>query len=71
MPRLDLVEELRRAVKDCGLTHNELARRTGVSQPQISRFVNGQRLLNLDGAAKICAYLGLRLTPVRNKRRSE
>lgn len=60
-PKGDLVADLRRAVRECGLSFGELARRTGVSQPQLSRFANGERSLRLEAAAKVCAYLGLQL----------
>lgn len=70
MPRseTDLVDALRRAIKECGLSYGELARRTGVSQPQLSRFANGERSLRLQAAAKVCDYLGLGLVPVRRGR---
>jgi transcriptional regulator with XRE-family HTH domain len=56
-----LIAELRRAVSESGLSHNEIARRTGISQPQITRFANGQRLLTLETADKLFAALGLTL----------
>jgi predicted transcriptional regulator len=57
-PVLD--QSLRRAIKDSGLSDNELARRTGVPQPTISRFLAGADM-KLATAAKIAAYLGLSL----------
>lgn len=42
-------------------TNRELGRRAGVSQPQLSRFVSGERTLTLPAAAKVCETLGLRL----------
>ena len=64
----DDVAVLRRAIQECGLSHGELARRTGVSQPQLSRFVRGERSLRIDAAAKVWSYLGLGLVPVRRGR---
>jgi transcriptional regulator with XRE-family HTH domain len=58
---LPLVEKIREAIRDCGLSHNELARKSGVSQPQLSRFLTGERTLTLPAAAKVCEALGLRL----------
>jgi transcriptional regulator with XRE-family HTH domain len=58
---LPLVEDLRRAVLDSGLTQSELGRRAGVSQPQLSRFLNRERTLTLTAAAKLCRALGLTL----------
>jgi len=59
-----LEEQLREALRKTGLSHHELARRSGVSQPVLSRFLNGQRSLTLPVAAKLCRALGLRLCSV-------
>lgn len=56
-----LVEDLRRAIQESGLTTTELAQHTGITQPQLSRFVRGIRTLTLPAADKICRHLGLRL----------
>jgi predicted transcriptional regulator len=45
---------------DSGLSANELARRTGVPQPTITRFLNGADM-KLSTASKIAAQLGLAL----------
>ena len=57
----DLEEQLREALRRTGLSHHELARQSGVSQPVLSRFLSGERSLTLPVAAKICRSLGLRL----------
>jgi plasmid maintenance system antidote protein VapI len=57
----DLEEQLRDALVQTGLSMNELARRSGVSQPILSRFVRGDRSLTLPVAARLCSMLGLRL----------
>jgi len=54
-------EQLRRAVRGCGLSLNQLAKESGVHQAQLSRFLRGERSLRLEAADKLCAYLGLRL----------
>jgi transcriptional regulator with XRE-family HTH domain len=58
----DLVAQLRRAIVSCGLSLNQLAEATGVHKAQLSRFLRAERSLTLPAAAKLCAYLGLRLT---------
>ena len=40
---------------------SELGRRAGVSQPQLSRFLNRERTLTLTAAARLCRALGLKL----------
>jgi transcriptional regulator with XRE-family HTH domain len=66
---LPLVEKIRQAIQDCGLSHNDLARKSGVSQPQLSRFLAGERTLTLPAAAKVCEALGLRLVGPKARRR--
>jgi transcriptional regulator with XRE-family HTH domain len=61
-PTPDLVDQLRRAIAGCGMSLNRLGEATGVSKGQISRFLRAERSLTLPAAAKLCAYLGLRLT---------
>jgi len=58
----DLIEQLRQAVAGCGMSMNQLGKAAGVNQAQLSRFLRGERTLTLPTAAKLCAYLGLRLT---------
>lgn len=60
-----LVVDLRRAIQESGLTTTELAQHTGITQPQLSRFVRGIRTLTLPAADRICQYLGLRLVAVK------
>lgn len=44
-----------------GEKNSELSRRSGVSQPQITRFLSGERDIALEVAEKLCAALGLSL----------
>ena len=56
-----LTDGLRRAIRDSRLSFNELARLAGVGQPQISRFMAGERDLTLAVASRVCQVLGLSL----------
>src|SRR5262245_16469785 len=60
---LPIVAQLRQAIRGSGLSLNELGRRTGVTEGQLSRFLRGDRTLTLPAAAKVCLYLGLELRP--------
>jgi predicted transcriptional regulator len=55
-PAID--DTLRKAIKTCGLSANELARETGVPQPTITRFLAGADM-RISTAAKIATYLEL------------
>ncbi|MEW6896168.1 helix-turn-helix transcriptional regulator [Trueperella pyogenes] len=46
-------------LKKNGLSGNELAARSGVSQPQISRVLKGTRKISLEQVAKVAGAFGL------------
>jgi plasmid maintenance system antidote protein VapI len=52
---------LQPSIRDCGLSVHELSKPAGVSNPQLYRFVRGQRSLTLPAAEKLARFLGLRL----------
>jgi transcriptional regulator with XRE-family HTH domain len=52
---------IRRAVEDSGRTAYAIALESGVSQAVLSRFLRGERGINLDTAEKLCRALGLEL----------
>ena len=56
---------IRQAVEDSGRTPYAIALESGVSQAVLSRFLRGERGLNLDTADKLCRALGLDLRPAK------
>ena len=46
-----------------GESEYAIGKATGVSQSVLSRFVNGERGISLETAAKLCSYLELDLLP--------
>ena len=56
-----IVDQLRKAIKDSGLSQYRIAKDTGVPQPVVNRFMLGRRSVTLETAAKLCKYLRLRL----------
>lgn len=52
------LDALNRAVALSGLTQQELAENTGVTQAQISRFLSAKRNLSFFTYAKLCAAIG-------------
>jgi hypothetical protein len=60
---LPVVHQLQDAIRASGLSLNELGRRTGVSEGQLSRFLRGDRTLTLPAAARVCLFFGLELCP--------
>jgi transcriptional regulator with XRE-family HTH domain len=64
---VDICDQLREAVRTCGLSLNKLAEASGVDKAQLSRFLREKRTMNLKAAARVCACLGRRLAgPTRH-----
>src|SRR5262245_47218389 len=58
-----LAKQLRQAIRDSGLSLYELAKRSGVAAPTLSRFMRNERTLTLPVVSRICDTLGLHLCP--------
>ena len=69
-----IAEQLRVAVQEAiwrrGVQQAELARRTGLSEAQISRFRRGERSLSLEAIDKVLDVLGLEVV-IRPRRARE
>ena len=50
---------LAEAIKHCGLTQTELAKRLGVSQPTVANYLRGKILPALDTFANLCIILDI------------
>ena len=60
--RKTISQQLRLAIENSGKTQLQLATEAGVQQGQLSRFMSGERSLNLDTVDKLCMVLELDLT---------
>ena len=67
--KTDLAREIRKAIRESGLTPYRVATDADVDRSIMTRFVNGERGLTLDTASRICDVLGLELRPTRPKRK--
>lgn len=63
----NIEQRLRRAVLESEFSRYQIAKISGVSQAQLSFFVNEIRSLTLPVAAKIAEVLGLELRPKKKK----
>ena len=61
----DIEKQLREFVKKCPFSMYQLSLESEVAESQLSRFVNGQRTLRLDAAARIAAALNLQLVAIQ------
>jgi transcriptional regulator with XRE-family HTH domain len=64
--RTPISEQVRQAVRDCGLTRYEIAKRTGISNATLSRFIHGERGLSMEYLDTLGELLGLEIV-VRHK----
>ena len=65
----NLEQQIKEAIEASGLTCYEIAKRSGVPQPVLSRFVNGKRGINLSTASKLTDAFGLELRPRQAKQK--
>jgi transcriptional regulator with XRE-family HTH domain len=54
-----ITEQLRASIRKSGLLQEQIAEATGVSQGVLSRFIRGERSINLTTAEKLAEYFGL------------
>ena len=62
-------KQLKRALLSSKLSRYQIAREAGLSEAQLSYFVNGKRSLTLPAAAKLAKVLGLELVAKKKKAR--
>ena len=63
MSEQELAEMLRSAIRDSGKSLSQIARESGVSQPQLTRFLSGERSLTLTSAASLFDCFGIKVEP--------
>lgn len=64
-----LTRQLKRIMKESGLSQYAMARDSGLSKAALSRFVSGKRGLTLRAADKLAGVLGLDLVSRRPGRK--
>jgi len=66
---IDIENQLKQAIKESKMSRYKIAKESGLSESQLSYFVNGKRSVTLPTAAKLAEVLGLELRPVKHKKR--
>jgi transcriptional regulator with XRE-family HTH domain len=59
---MSLTDTLREAIRQAPVSRYKIACETGVAESALSRFVSGERSLDLTSVDKLAEYLGLELT---------
>jgi transcriptional regulator with XRE-family HTH domain len=60
-------DQLRDAIRDCGLTRYAIAKRSGIDQATLSRFMAAKGGLSVEGLDRIAESIGLRLVVEKRK----
>jgi transcriptional regulator with XRE-family HTH domain len=60
-PKSTMTEVLKAAIEKSGLTRYRIAKDTGIVEPSLCLFMQGETSIRLDKADVLAAYLGLRL----------
>jgi plasmid maintenance system antidote protein VapI len=64
----DMIEQLKEAIAECGISRYGLSQASGVEQSALSRFMSGERGLSLESAARLASVLNLELRPKSHKK---
>lgn len=67
MPAMKISDQLRAAILNAPENRRRIALATGVSESALSRFVRGERLLDLSSVDKLAAYLRLGLVSAKRQ----
>ncbi len=63
-----LSDTLREAIRDSGMSQDEIANAIGISAGILSRFMRAERSMNLATAEKLAKFFRLELREVREQR---
>jgi len=58
---------VKRAIRECGLSAYEVAKRTGVHKASLSRILSGQRRMTLETLDRLAAVIGVKVMRVKPK----
>ena len=62
-------DQVRKAIQNCGLTRYAIAKQTGITEGGLSRFMAGERDMNLRTLDKLAPVVGVRLVLHRPARK--
>ena len=68
--RRKLIDQVRQAASECGLSQNALARAAGLDKAALSRFIVGERGLSMESLDALADVLKLRIVADKPKRKA-
>ena len=54
-------DQIRRAIRDCGMTRYAISKATGIHESTLTRFMSGERGLPMKTLDVLAEFLGLRI----------
>ena len=67
--RKQLLDQVRTAVANSGLTLYEIAKRTGIAQSSLSRFMRAERGLSIESLEMLAPVIGLSIVVTGTQRK--
>ncbi len=67
----DIEKRLKQALIESKVSRYRIAKESGLTESQLSYFVNGKRTLTLPAAAKLAKVLGLELVEKKGKKKKK
>ena len=64
-----VMDDLRKAIRGSGETPYAIAKGAGVDKSMLSRMLREERVLTLESAEKVAAYLGLEIVVKKRSKR--
>ena len=66
----EILEKIRQAIEDSGVSRYRISQETGIDQGQLSKLMSGEAGLSLASLEKLCEFLDLEIIvrPKRSKR---
>ncbi len=68
---MTMSDQVRQAIKQCGLTRYAISKQTSLTEGALSRFMSGQRDMTLRTLETIAQVIGVRLVVGRPRRRKK
>jgi predicted transcriptional regulator len=68
---MEFTEQVREAIRECGVSRYQIAKETNIPQAALSRFMNGHKGMTLQTLEKLGGYIHVTARPRRRARRQQ
>jgi transcriptional regulator with XRE-family HTH domain len=67
---MSLTEQVREAIRECGVSRYQIARETGLPEAALSRFMTGKKTITLETLERLHEFISVSAKPARRKARA-